>query len=63
LLIEAAELLHRDDDAKTGQVALQLVEHSLRWGLDQRHGGFFDEGPPEGAATHRRRSGGCSPKR
>jgi cellobiose epimerase len=55
LLTEAAELLHRDDDAKTGQVALQLVEHSLRWGWDQRHGGFFDEGPPEGAATHRQK--------
>ncbi|MCH5372728.1 MAG: AGE family epimerase/isomerase, partial [Planctomycetes bacterium] len=53
LLMEAAELLKRDDDRKTEQVALRLVEHSLRWGLDKQHGGFFDEGPPEGAATRR----------
>ena len=55
LLTEAAEWLHRDDDAKTRQVALELVEHALRWGWDQHHGGFFDEGPPEGDAMHRRK--------
>ena len=55
LLTEAAQWLHREDDAKTRQVVLDLVEHSLRWGWDNQHGGFFDEGPPEGAATHRRK--------
>jgi len=53
LLTEAAELLDRDDDATTRQVALRLVEHSFRWGWDKQHGGFFDEGPPEGTATRR----------
>jgi cellobiose epimerase len=55
LLMEAAELLDRDDGPLTERVALELVEHSLRWGWDRQHGGFFDEGPPEGPATHRQK--------
>jgi mannobiose 2-epimerase len=51
LLMEAAELLHRDDNRRTEQTARNLVDHSLRWGWDDRHGGFYDEGPPEGEAT------------
>ena len=53
LLMEAAELLGRDDDEQTRRVARELVDHSLRWGWDQTHGGFFDEGPPQGRPTRR----------
>ncbi len=51
LLLEATELLDRDDDQKTRQKALELVDHSLRWGWDQANGGFYDEGPPTGPPT------------
>ena len=27
------------------------MDHALRWGWDNEHGGFYDEGPPTGAAT------------
>lgn len=53
LLVEAAELLARRDADVTRRVALRLVDHSLRWGWDSQHGGFFDEGPPAGEATRR----------
>jgi mannobiose 2-epimerase len=45
LLIEAEEALGRHDQ-RTRQVARRLVDHSLRFGWDEVHGGFFDEGPP-----------------
>ncbi|MBC8868196.1 MAG: AGE family epimerase/isomerase [Planctomycetes bacterium] len=51
LLLEATELLQRDDDRKTRRKALELVDHSLRWGWDQTNGGFYDEGPPTGPPT------------
>lgn len=51
LLLEAIELLDRDDDQKTRQKALELVNHSLRWGWDEANGGFYDEGPTAGAPT------------
>ncbi len=53
LLVEAAERLGRTDHRRTHQVALTLVDHSLRWGWDKAGGGFFDEGPPTGRATKR----------
>lgn len=46
LLMEAAALLRRADDQVTRRTALALVDHSLRWGWDAAHGGFYDEGPP-----------------
>jgi mannobiose 2-epimerase len=45
LLIEAEEVLGRHEE-QTGLVARRLVDHSLRFGWDEEHGGFFDEGPP-----------------
>ena len=53
LLLEAIEVLDRDDDQKTRRKALELVDHSLRWGWDQANGGFYDEGPPTGPPTRR----------
>jgi len=51
LLEEAAELLPGQDAAATRRQALLTVDHALRWGWDNDHGGFYDEGPPSGAAT------------
>lgn len=56
LLVEAQEVLGIDDPAereRTRETALRLVDHSLRFGDDPEHGGFFDEGPPEQPATRR----------
>jgi len=53
LLEEAAEVLHRQDEEVTRRTALRAVDHALRWGWDQAHGGFADEGPPTGAPTRR----------
>lgn len=44
LLIEAAEALHERDHERTWTVARSLVDHALRWGWDERHGGFYDKG-------------------
>jgi len=51
LLDEAAHVLHRQDAELTARTALRTVDHALRWGWDREHGGFYDEGPPAGAAT------------
>lgn len=51
LLEEAAELLPGQDAAATRRRALLTVDHALHWGWDDEHGGFYDEGPPAGAAT------------
>lgn len=51
LLEEAAELLPGQDAQATRRQALLTVDHALRWGWDNEHGGFYDEGPPTGAAT------------
>jgi mannobiose 2-epimerase len=53
LLAEAAETLGRPDDARTRYVARRLVDHALDVGWDTAHGGFFDEGHPDGPATGR----------
>lgn len=44
LLLEAAEALDQPDDRKTLAVARSLVDHALRWGWDERLGGFYDRG-------------------
>jgi mannobiose 2-epimerase len=51
LLEEAAEFLPGHDAKATRGKALLTVDHALRWGWDKAHGGFYDEGPPTGAAT------------
>jgi mannobiose 2-epimerase len=40
LLEEAADLLHRQDADVTRCKALETVDHALRWGWDNNHGGF-----------------------
>ncbi|MBN2474899.1 MAG: AGE family epimerase/isomerase [Pirellulales bacterium] len=52
LLLEAEEVLGRHE-AATVEVARRLVDHSLRFGWDAKHGGFFDEGPPDAPPVHR----------
>jgi mannobiose 2-epimerase len=44
LLMEASEVLGRDDEAKTMIIARRLLDHALDWGFDQRNGGFYDKG-------------------
>ncbi|HPM80413.1 MAG TPA: AGE family epimerase/isomerase [Candidatus Anammoximicrobium sp.] len=51
LLEEAADVLRRQDAEVTARTALHTVDHALRWGWDQDHGGFADEGPPTGPPT------------
>src|SRR5678815_284978 len=51
LITEAAELLGLDGGA-TDAVVRKLEDHALRYGWDERYGGFFDNGPPNGAADH-----------
>lgn len=51
LLMEAAAALGQPRDEATRRKARELVEHALRWGWDDAHGGFYDEGPPADAAT------------
>lgn len=51
LLEEAAEVVRRTDAEVTRRKALQTVDQALRWGWDQDHGGFYDEGPPTGPPT------------
>jgi len=55
LLMEASEVLGRRGDHTTARVAQRLVDHSLRWGFDQKYGGFYDEGPPRGWPERRQK--------
>ncbi len=53
LLMEAAPLLPQVDHSATRDAARRLVAQALRWGWDDQHGGFYDEGPPAGPPTRR----------
>jgi mannobiose 2-epimerase len=44
LLLEASEVLGREDEAKTLVVARRLLDHALDWGFDAKNGGFYDKG-------------------
>jgi mannobiose 2-epimerase len=44
LLVEAAEVLGKPEDAATWRVARSLVDHALDWGFDDDGGGFFEKG-------------------
>ncbi len=44
LLEEAIEVLGRPDDAETLAVCKSLVDHSLRFGWDEKYGGFYNDG-------------------
>lgn len=48
LLTDTAKVLGDPDDAKVWQAARNLVDHALRFGWDQRDGGFFEEGSLDG---------------
>ena len=43
LLAESAAALGIPDDPQTWHVARQLVDHALRYGWDERFGGFYDK--------------------
>ncbi len=51
LLLEAAEALGQGEDEKTHEVAKKLVDHAIQYGWDKEFGGFYDQGPIEGAAN------------
>ncbi len=55
LLVEAEEALGRAHGPATRDAARRTVDHAIRFGWDTEHGGFFDEGPPEGEATRRQK--------
>jgi cellobiose epimerase len=55
LLLEAAEILKRPDDARTLAVARSLVDHALTWGWDEEHGGFYDKGAAFSAAWEKQK--------
>jgi cellobiose epimerase len=53
LLVEAAERVGRNQDAKIRRASLALVDHALRYGFDQQHGGVYRYGPATGPADNR----------
>lgn len=50
LITESAKALGRADDPRVKQVALALVDHTLRDGFNHELGGVYTEGPVEGPA-------------
>ncbi len=44
LLLEASHTLGLEDDETTVRIAKKMVDHSLRFGWDKKHGGLFDGG-------------------
>lgn len=50
LITESAEALGRSRDPQVKQVALALVDHTLRDGLNHELGGVYAEGPVQGPA-------------
>ena len=53
LLVEAAERVGRNQDPKIRRASLALVDHALRYGFDQQHGGVYRYGPATGPADNR----------
>ena len=51
LLAEAAETIGIPEDECTWKTARSLVDHALKYGWDQTHGGFYDAGEPSAAVT------------
>jgi mannobiose 2-epimerase len=51
LLVEAARVLGRSDDAQLGAAAVAIAEHSASRGFDPTRGGYFELGVPGGAVT------------
>lgn len=44
LIIDAANVLGRPNDPSIAHAARSLVDHALRFGWDEKHGGLFDAG-------------------
>ena len=55
LMEETIEVLGRHDDVETLNVCKALVDHSLRFGWDNRNGGFYHEGATYSAPVNRRK--------
>jgi cellobiose epimerase len=57
LLDVATELLGLEGEelTKTQSAMSRLVRHSLEWGLDDQHGGFYNEGPTATRPDNRRK--------
>ena len=55
LLAEAACVLGEPANEQTWVVGRRLVDHALRSGWDERNGGFFQAGGPEGKVTNARK--------
>lgn len=54
LLVEAQHTLKNPENEKTlWQIAQRLVDHAHKYGWDTEHGGYYDSGPVNGAATHK----------
>lgn len=53
LLTEAAERVGRGRDAKIRRASLALVDHALRDGFDEEHGGIYRLGPAAGPARNK----------
>jgi len=53
LIIEAAQRLGRQQDATIRRASLALVDHALRYGFDNEHGGIYRFGPATKPATNR----------
>lgn len=53
LMLEAARVLGRQNEASVRSAALAIAEHSARRGFDATLGGYFELGVPAGAVTDR----------
>jgi len=53
LMTEAAELIGRGQDPKVRRASLALVDHALRDGFDEGHGGVYRTGPAAGPAANK----------
>ena len=53
LIVEAAQRVGRQQDAKIRRASLALVDHALRYGFDKDHGGVYRYGPATEPATNR----------
>ena len=53
LIVEAAQRVGRQEDAKIRRASLALVDHALRYGFDKEHGGVYRTGPATEPATNR----------
>ena len=53
LIVEAAQRIGRQQDARIRRASLALVDHALRYGFDQDHGGVYRYGPATASATNK----------